>query len=363
MRLGVAAAYVEGALLPGDVEVVGGRVQAVGLAPAGHGLAVPGYVDLQVNGFGGVDFLAADEAGYARAEAALLSTGVTAYLPTFITAPPAQVERALRVLAGRAPAPGRPLVLGAHLEGPFLSPERAGTHPVEDLRLPDAALLSRLMDAGPVALVTLAPELPGALEVVEWLAGRGVRVSCGHSDADTALAQAAFARGATSVTHLFNAMRPLRARDPGLAGAGLAHDGVVLQVIVDGVHLARETFVAAWRAAPGRVALVTDAIAAAGIGEGEYRLGQVAVSVRGREARRADGTLAGSVLTMDDAVRRAVEWGAPLAQALAAATSVPARLLGRDDLGTLRPGGRADVVVLDEDLRVRTVLAGGQERP
>ena len=247
MRLGVEAAIVEGKLLQGDVEVADGLIVSVGLAPRkGGGIAVPGFVDLQVNGFGGVDFAAADAAGYAKAGDALLEHGVTAYQPTFITAPEEDLIAALREVPADTAGPR---ILGVHLEGPFLSPNRLGAHPVAFRRDPDAALLERLLAAGPVGYVTLAPELPGALELVDLLHERGVVVSCGHSDATAEQAAAAFDRGVGTVTHLFNAMRPLGHRDPGIAGAALARDDVIVQMILDGHHLAEETAKVVWRAA------------------------------------------------------------------------------------------------------------------
>lgn len=360
-RLGVGAALVEGRLVPGDVSVVGRVVAAVGLRGAGGDVAVPGFVDLQVNGFGGVDFLAADPPDYQRAGEALLATGVTAYQPTLITSPPEEVECALAVLAEAAGAGSGPRILGAHLEGPFLSPHRAGTHPVEHLRDPDPAVLERLLAAGPVNHVTLAPELPGALALVALLRARGVVVSVGHTAADAATAHAAFDAGATTVTHLWNAMRPFAPRDPGVSAVALTRDDVAVQLIVDGVHLAPETVRLAWRCARGRLALVTDAVAAAGRGDGTYTLGQIEVTVSGREVRSRDGTLAGSVLTMDAAVRNLVALGVPLEEAVAAATAVPARVARRDDVGCLRVGAPADVVVLDDALEVRRVLRDGRE--
>jgi N-acetylglucosamine-6-phosphate deacetylase len=193
------------------------------------------------------------------------------------------------------------------------------------------------------------------------LHARGVVVSCGHSDATAAEATRAFDAGVRTVTHLFNAMRPFAHRDPGIAGAALAREDVVVQVILDGHHLAPETTQLVWQAAAGRTALVTDAIAAAGIGDGAYRLGAVDVQVVDGVARRADGKLAGSVLTMLDAVRNLHALGAPLVDAVAAATSVPARVAGRS-LGVLREGAPADVVVLDDELQLRRVLTGGTER-
>lgn len=365
MRLGVAAALVGDRLVPGDVEIGDGLVTAVGASsPGGRGIAAPGFVDLQVNGFGGVDFLEADADGYAQAGDALVETGVTAYLPTFITSPEEQLLAALEEVAHATP-PG-PRILGAHLEGPFLAPERLGTHPPAARLDPDPAVLERLLTAGPVRLVTLAPELPGALDLVRLLQARGVTVSCGHSNATAGEANAAFDLGVATVTHIFNAMRPLRHRDPGIAGAALVRADVVVQVIVDGVHLAPETARLVWHAAAGRVALVTDAIAGAGTraggNGGAYTLGAVAVEVRDGIVRREDGVIAGSVLTMIEAVRNLHSLGAPLEQALSAASAVPARVLGLADTGRLEVGARADVVVLDDRLEIDRVLVGGAVR-
>jgi N-acetylglucosamine-6-phosphate deacetylase len=359
VRLGVEAAIVEGTLVPGDVAIANGSVADVALSRgSGRGIAVAGFVDLQVNGFGGVDFAAADADGYRQAGEALLGTGVTAFQPTFVTAPESDLVAALREIPSE---PIGPRVLGAHLEGPFLSPKRLGAHPASAQRDPDRALLERLLDAGPVAQMTLAPELPGALELVDVLQARGIVVSCGHSNATADEAAAAFDRGVRSVTHLFNAMRPFAHRDPGLAGAALARDDVIVQMILDGHHLADETAKVVWKAAAGRVALVTDAMAATGVGDGRFRLGGVEVEVRDGVARRTeDGVLAGSVATMLEGVRRLHALGAALPDAIAAATSVPARLTGRIP-GVLRAGGDADVVVLDDRLEIRAVFVGGKE--
>jgi N-acetylglucosamine-6-phosphate deacetylase len=309
-----------------------------------------------VNGFAGVDFFAADAGGYKRAGEALLECGVTAYQPTFITSPEEELTAALREIPRNGAAPR---ILGAHLEGPFIAPERLGTHPAESRRDPDTELLQRLLDAGPVSHVTLAPELPGAFELVDLLRGRGVTVSCGHSNATAKQAREAFARGAKTVTHIFNAMRPFAAREPGLAGAALVSSDVVVQVILDGVHLADDTARLVWRAAGGRVALVTDAISAAGAGDGSYRLAGIDFEVENGVARRADRVLAGSTVPMIEAVRNLVALGAPLAAALAAASAVPARIAGRPELGTLEPGSDADIVVLDDRLEIVRVLVAG----
>ena len=389
MRLGVEAAVVDGRLVRGDVEVDGSAVRAVGVGGGtGHGIAVPGFVDLQVNGFAGVDLAKADEAGYARAGEAMLATGVTAYQPTFVTGPEETIVAALRAMpgvdaelvggetarrevggetarrevggatAGRAGA--GPRILGGHLEGPFLSPRRPGAHDPRHLRAPDPALLERLLAAGPVRHVTLAPELDGALELVDLLANRGITVAAGHTDATAAQAHAAFDRAATTVTHLFNAMRPPTSRDPGIAFAALAREDVTVQLIVDGHHLAPETVQAVRHAKPRRLALVTDAVAAAGAPDGAYTMGSVRVTAAKGKVTDERGHLAGSALTMIEAVRNLHRLGAPLEQAVHAATAVPAGIARRPDLGRLAPGAAADVVILDDRLEIAKVLIQGE---
>jgi N-acetylglucosamine-6-phosphate deacetylase len=354
VKLGVEAALVHGEFVRGDVDVDGGVVTAVGLATASRsGVAVPGFVDLQVNGYAGVDFLAASRADYERAGEALLEGGVTAYQPTFITAPEETLVAALREV------PDTPQVIGAHVEGPFLSPERLGTHPAVDRRDPDVELLRRLLDAGRVTQYTLAPELPGAEAVISELLERGVVVAAGHTNATAEEAHAAFDLGVSTVVHLFNAMRPFRSRDPGIAGVALTRPDVSVQLIVDGHHLSDETVRLIWAAAAGRAALVTDAMAGAGLAAGSYQLGAVAVEVADGVPTRGDGVFAGTVLTMHDAVRNLHALGVPLSAAVGAATIVPARIIGRPDLGVLEPGARADIVVLDDRLDIAQVIAGG----
>jgi len=360
MRLGVEAALFDGTLVAGDVEIADGQIARLGLASRnGRGVAAPGFVDLQVNGFGGVDFLDSDAKGYRRAGEALLETGVTAYLPTFITTP----EEQLLAAVDEVPFDGEgPRILGIHLEGPFLAPGRLGAHPPLARRDPDPDLLERLLESGRIRLITLAPELEGADALIDLLLRRGVTVSCGHTDATADEANAAFDQGVRTVTHLFNAMRPLRHRDPGIAGAALAREDVVVQIILDGVHLAPETAQLVWKAAAGRVALVTDAVSGAGVQEGSYSLGGFEVKIRDGVARGPDGQLAGSVLTMIEAVRNLHALGVPLGDALAAGSTVPAGVLGALDVGRLAPGVAADIVVVDDNLQIERVLLGGQER-
>jgi N-acetylglucosamine-6-phosphate deacetylase len=365
LRLGVKAALVDGQLVDGDLTIDDGYITALGVEPAGgEGIAVPGFVDLHINGVAGVDFLTAGTEDYRRAGEALSRTGVVAYQPSFVSSDLAAYAEPLataRAAATAARAEGLPLIAGVHLEGPFLSPEWPGAHEPEHLRLPDPALAERLLAGGPVTMMTLAPELSGALELIDWLVARGVVASCGHSNADAEEAHAAFDRGARAITHIHNAHRRWRPRDPGLGGAALVRPGVTVQAIVDGVHLAPESAYGVFLAAGRRFCLVTDAIEGAMLDAGEYELGGRAVRLRDGAVRLPDGRLAGSVLTMDEAVRNLVASGASLADAVHAASAAPAALLGRDDLGALRLGLPAHVAVLDDELRVQRTLVGGAE--
>lgn len=360
MRLGVAAAVVDGSLVRGDVEVTGDLVTAVGLAGRGSGLAVPGLVDLQVNGFAGVDLLQATSDEVALVGRELARAGVLWYQPTLITAPPELTRLALATI-GEATTAGGARIVGAHLEGPFLAPACAGAHPREWLRAPDLDLLASYLLCGcPVTMMTLAPELERAQETIDALLEKGVTVSLGHTDATAPFAHAAFDQGARTVTHLFNAMRPFDHRDPGVAGAALARPDVIVQLIADGVHVAPEALLTAWRAARGRFALVSDAIAAAGLGDGSFRLGTVEVTVEDGVSRTEDGTLAGAVRPLAWGLRLLVELGVPIVEAVDAVTRTPARILGLEDrIGVLRPGAAADLVVLGDDFAVERVLLGG----
>ena len=365
MRLGVRAALLDGSLVPGDVTIDDGAVSAVGVMPAGSGdIAAPGFVDLHINGVAGVDFSTADESGYRRAAQSLASTGVVAFQPTFVSAPLDHYASALTTAAGAQAAlagAALPRLVGVHLEGPFLSPNWAGAHDPAYLLAPDIERAGNLLDGGPVTTVTLAPELPGGLELVDLLVARGVAASCGHSDADASAAHAAFDRGARAITHIYNAHRRWRPRDPGLAGAAIVRPEVFVEAIADGVHLAPEAAYATFLATRDRYCLVTDAVEAAMAGPGTYRLANRAIEVSDGAVRLADGTLAGSVLTMDEAVRNLVAGGATPEQALHAAATAPARLLGRTDLGTIAPGAPAHLAVLDEELHVKRTLIGGTE--
>lgn len=362
MRLGVAAAVVDGTLVRGDVEVAEGRVVAVGRDGAGRGLAIPGLVDLQVNGYAGIDVASAEPGELVALGRALARDGVLWYQPTLVSAPPEALRDSLSSIGQAAMPSDAARILGAHLEGPFLSPARAGAHDLGSLRSPNLDLLASFLVAGcAVTTVTLAPELDDADELIVELVDRGVVVSLGHSDATATQAHAAFDLGAGAVTHLFNAMRPFAHRDPGIVGAALARADVTVTLIADGVHVAPEALLTAWRAARGRLALVSDAISAAGRGDGRFRLGEIEVEVHDGVSRLDDGTLAGATRPLAWGLRGLIELGVPIVEAVETVTSTPARLLGRHDAGTIALDGPADLVVLDDDFAVDRVLVAGAE--
>ena len=331
------------------------------------GLLTAGMLDLQVNGFAGADFGDADDSGWTSARAALLATGVTSFVPTLVTGPLAATTARVDACAGLVEdgLEDGSRVLGFHLEGPFLSTLHRGAHEAAWLREPTADAVAPLLADGRdrvVRVVTLAPELPGALEAVRTLVSAGVVVSVGHSDADAATVHAAAESGATLVTHLFNAQRGLHHREAGVPGAALTDPRLRLGLIVDLHHVSADVVRLVFAAAGARVVLVTDAVAAAGMPPGTYTLGggTLEVTGQGEPPRRADGTLAGSALTLDAAVRTVVGLGVDRATALLAATRVPADVLGRTDLGRLEPGAPADLVWWDDRLHVRSVWLAGR---
>ena len=364
-----------GPVADGALLTAGARIAALGPAAhvprppdarvldgAGHLLA-PGFLDLQLNGAFGYDFTA-DPASIWAVGARLPRSGVAAFLPTIISSSPATIAAAQAVMrAGPPPGYRGATALGLHLEGPFLNPVRRGAHDPAYLRPPDPVLAAGWSPATGVRLVTLAPELPGALDLVRALVARGVVVSAGHSAATLAEARAGFAAGISYGTHLFNAMPPLHHRAPGLAGALLTDPRPTVGLIADGVHLDPALVALVWRAkGPRHLNLVTDAIAALDMPPGVYRIGDRAVHVDGTAARLPDGTLAGSLLSLDQAVRNLVAWtGADPAAAVATVTAVPADLLGLGGgRGRLAPGAAADLVLLTPDLRVATAIVGGE---
>ena len=359
----------------GSVTMDGGRIVAVGPAastppPAGAGqidaggrVLAPGFIDLQLNGAFGHDFTA-DPSTIWDVAARLPRYGVTAFLPTIITSPIAQVEAGMGVVTSGRPQGFRGAdPIGIHAEGPFLNVKKKGAHNQAYLRAPSAADVAGWSPASGMRLVTMAPELPGALDVIRELTGRGVVVSTGHSMATFDEAVAGFDAGARYGTHLFNAMPSLGHRDPGLPGALLADARMTVGFIADGVHTHRSIIALVWQVlGPKRLSLVTDAMAALGMPPGAHRLGDYDVIVDATSARLADGTLAGSILELDQALRNLVEiTGCTLGDALETMTTTPARLLGQEhERGRVEPGCIADLVLLSPELKVDTTIAAGE---
>jgi len=363
-----------GVLQPGYVGVQDGVIAQVGSGPPpaapdldlGTGMLVPGLVDLQVNGYYGVDLADGDPEGWALVARRLPETGTTAFLPTFITAPVSTLATGLRSAAKTAEAvTAGARVLGVHLEGPFLSPARAGAHRRDWIVPPSTGAVTELLEAGQglLRLMTLAPEADGALAAIGMLTAAGVLVSVGHSDATAAEVAAAAATGARMVTHLFNAQRGLHHREPGVVGQALTDQRLTSGLIVDLSHVSAAACAIAFAAAPGRICLVTDAAACAGMPPGRYLLGgqPVDLPAGGGAPVRPGGTLAGSALRMDQAVGNAAAIGLGLPEAVAAASRIPADLIGRPDLGRLAPGAAADLAWLGDDLCTKATWVGGTQ--
>jgi len=349
---------------PSAILVDGGRIAALGRAAEAQaepgsttvvratGLrAVAGFIELQVNGVGHHDFTT-DPTTMWRAGRELARNGVTAFLPTIVTSPRGTVERAIEALAD-APKPIEGAVpVGIHVEGPFIAPARRGAHDERHLREPDLDEIARWV-AGGVRVLTLAPELPGAVEAIRRVVAAGAVASVGHTDADATTTEDAIDAGARYATHLFNAMPPLHHRAPGAVGALLGDDRVTLGVIADGVHVHPAVLALAARLATGRISLVSDQVA--------DRLGDAALATDAGTARLVDGTLAGSLHSLDHGVRTFAGITGSLEAALGAVTTIPARLLGLDDgRGSLLPGGRADITLLDDRLHVLATLVAGE---
>ena len=361
-------------LTPGFVHIEHGRFSRVASGPPPSvepslafpdGSLVPGLIDLQVNGGAGVDCLRAIPEHYDILGRYLAATGVTGYLATIVSAPLEEMRHAVDVAGAATGRPGaRPALLGVHLEGPYLNPLRRGAHRPQDLRHPSLREMveTHRRAKGVLRMVTLAPELEGAEAVVRWLASEGVVPAIGHTDAGYDEVVAAAGWGARMATHVFNAMRGFHHREPGAAGAALLTPGLTVGVVADLVHLhAGALQLIARVAGMGRIALVTDAIAAAGMGRGTFSLGAQTVDVRDGVPRLADGTLAGSVLAMIRGVHNFAQAASvPLREAVQAASLIPARLLGLSQKGRIARGCDADLAILDRQGSVVLTMVGGQ---
>ena len=361
----------DGVLDPGWIRVAGDVIDAVGSGPVSEHPEVdlrgqwvlPGFVDMHVHGGGGASFTEGTSDQARRAAAFHRGQGSTTMLASLVTAPIAELEARAGLLAGLA---DDGVIAGLHLEGPFLSPARRGAQDPRHMIAPDVTLFERLNAAarGHLRVITVAPELPGALAVIHAATRAGVTVAVGHTDATAEVTMAAIDAGAAHATHLFNGMRPLHHREPGAVGALLDRAEVTCEVIADGVHLDDIAVRLTARAAgPGRLVLVSDAMAAAGMPDGSYQLGSQRVSVAGGVARLLEDrtAIAGSTATLADVVRHAIAAGLPVPDVAAAASTTPARILGlARRTGALRPGLAADLVVCDDDFRPSAVMRHGE---
>ncbi len=361
-QLSGASLYVEGQTVRqvGDLPLDGGvsNIDASGL------FLVPGFVELQINGGFGHDFTAVPECIWDVGRD-LPRFGVTRFLPTIVTSPPEIVARAQAVLqAGPPPGYRGAYPVGLHVEGPFLNPQRKGAHRQEHLRSPNLDFCRSFSPQEGVRLVTLAPELPGALEVVRQLSQRGIVVSASHSMATYEQSRQAFEAGVRYATHLFNTMPPVHQFEPGLVTAVLQDPDLCFGLIADGIHVHPALVDLIWKlSGPGRMTLVSDAMAALGQGPGKYRLGdQDKVIVDSVSARLPNGLLAGSILTQDAALRNLIAFtGCTMQDALTCLTSTPAALLGlENDFGRVAPGVQADFVLMTPMLEVVQTFVAGQ---
>lgn len=350
----------------GWVRVEDGLITEVGEGRSDDPMAVtaevvaPGFIDIHCHGGGRGEFTSADDEQIERAIATHRRHGTTTMNASLVSATYDDLERQIRALI---PHVDESSLHGIHLEGPWISEHYCGAHDPTTLRAPDPDEVARILDVGEgrIAMVTIAPELPGAVESIRRIVAAGSIAAIGHTGADADVTRTAIDAGASVATHLFNAMPPLLHRAAGPVGALLSDDRVWPEIIADGIHVEPDVVDLALAAAEGRGVLITDAMAAAGAADGDYRIGNLEVQVRDGVARLAgNGSLAGSTLTMDRALRRTVRLaGRPLASAVIAASTTPAAVLGLTDRGSLAVGQRADVVVLDDDLQVERVMRDG----
>ena len=381
-RLAVTAGRVmtpDSVILDGVVLVEGPKILEVGSRAAvrfsrdefevvGHSrhLLAPGFIDVHIHGALGRDVMEGTAEALEAISGFLAAHGTTSFLATTVTASPIATLQAVEALGRQVdrPLPGARM-LGLHLEGPFINPEKRGAHSAEHIRRPSTLILEQLLarSGNRIKLITLAPEVEGGLELIRFARSRGVVVSLGHSNATLEETMAAIDLGAGNATHLFNAMRGFGHRDPGILGAVLTTPRIRAEVIADGVHVSPAAVDLCLRCkGAGRMILISDAVSATGMPEGRYRLADTEITLSDGICRTADGTLAGSILTQDQALRNMVRWSdLPVQTVLGMLTRNPAQSLGvAAGKGTLAAGHDADMVLLDRNLQVHTTIVQGE---
>lgn len=370
MKIAAARAFVNGQITPATIEIDGPRIRNVTneiesgsdiRISDGDGILTPGLIDVQINGGFGIDFQQTDSSGFRAFRKEIIKTGVTGFYPTLITASHRNLLRQLKQI-DIASDQGVADVLGAHLEGPYISKVARGTHEEKQIREVNLEEIRELISTKKVKIITLAPELANSQEAILFLVGEGVLVSLGHSMATSEQTEVAVASGAQMITHIFNAQSGVHHREGGLALQGLINSKLYLGAIADLHHLSSEVLKLIFQSAAERTILVTDAMTALGMPEGQYDLGEQVIEVKKNSPpRRKDGVIAGSAIRLDQSIKNVIDCRIPAEIAIAAATSIPAKALGLTDRGEIREGLRADFALLSESGLVSRVWHLGEE--
>lgn len=370
MKISAARAFIDGAITQATIEITGSKIVAVTLdiesradlsISESDGVLVPGLIDLQINGGFGIDFQTADTGEIEIFRKKVLCTGVTGFLPTLITASHQNIMNQLEKIDA-SPKVGHSDVLGVHLEGPYIAEQARGTHDLAQIREINLSEITEIIKTKKLKMLTLAPELKNATAAIEQLVQNEVIVSLGHSQASSAQTLLAVEKGARMITHIFNAQSGVHHRDGGMASQALINPFLFLGIIADLYHLTPETIKLIFQTAGNRSVLVTDAISAMGMSDGTYQLGNQTVTVEtGQPPMRADGVIAGSAVRLDECIKNVIDCAVSPELAIAAATSVPAKVLGLTDRGQIKPGLRADLALLSDSGRASKVWHLGEE--
>lgn len=370
MKISAARAFVNGTITPATIEIDGPRIvdvkteiesgSDIRISDA-EGILTPGLLDLQINGGFGIDFQQTDQAGFQAFRKKVIQTGVTGFYPTLITASHKNLVKQLAEIEIASDL-GTADILGVHIEGPYISKDARGTHEEQQVREINLEEIKELISTKKVRIITLAPELVGAQEAITYLVDQGVLVSLGHSMATSAQTEAAVKSGARMITHIFNAQTGVHHRESGMALQGLINPNLYLGTIADLYHLSAETLKLIFRTAAERTVLVTDAMTALGMPEGEYDLGNQIIEVKQNQPPKCkDGVIAGSAVRLDQSIKNLIDCEVAPELAIAAATSIPAKVMGLNDRGEIKKGLMADLALLPENGLVSRVWHLGEE--